>query len=139
VHPAILAPVKYHGQEEVQIDPPEGDPYSVLADVWSWKFTVETDYAFTINGTDGNVELLQWTVHLGDNFTNVYLNMTIPTDIEQFDAQFKIPSICPDNPIPCDNAYQQGLLSEKSYNLLKRGKSAFQKKAAAQKQQLLLQ
>ena len=86
MHPAILAPVKYHGQEEVQIDPPEGDPYSVLADVWSWKFTVETDYAFTINGTDGNVELLQWTVQLGDNNHNSNSTNSINNNHDHYTA-----------------------------------------------------
>jgi hypothetical protein len=137
VHPAFLAPVTYHGQEDVTVDPPDTDPYTVRADVWSWKFTAETDYAFTINGTDGQVELLQWTVHLGENFTNVYLNMTIPTDIDQFDAQFHIPAICPPDPIPCDNAFKQGLLSEKSYNLLKKRKQVAVRKATAAK--MLLQ
>jgi hypothetical protein len=124
VHPAILAPVKYHGQEGVLINPPEGDPYTVQADVYSWKFLTETDYAFTINGTNG-VELLQWTTNIiKENFTNVYLNMTIPTDLDKFDAQFKIPAICGNDPMKCDSAYQQGLLSEKTYGLLKKRKQS---------------
>ncbi len=97
VHPAILAPVTYKGQEQVEIDPDvrvrgaprartsprtphqpkhtrpkqDGDPYFIKGDVWMWKFLLETYYAITVNSTNGAPALLRWAVEVeGQQFNN---------------------------------------------------------------------
>ena len=123
VHPAIFSPVSYEGTEQVEIDPDEGDPYFIKADVWHWSFVVEKYYALTVNESDGSTGLLRWMVDLeGQQFNNTYLNYTEPSvnETSAFDAQFQIPEVCQGNILPCDNAFKKGLLSEKSYKRFKR-------------------
>ena len=75
VHPAILAPVAFKGTEEVEIDPDQGDPYFVKADVWAWSFLLEKFFALTTNSSDGSAALLRWVVELeGQQYNNTYLS-----------------------------------------------------------------
>jgi hypothetical protein len=124
VHPAFLAPVTYAGTEQVEVDPDQGDPFFVKADVWHWSFLLEKFYALTVNNTDGpGVGLLRWTVELeGQQYNDTYLNYTAPAanETSAFDAQFQIPEVCQGNILPCDNAFKSGHLSEVSYKRFKR-------------------
>jgi hypothetical protein len=89
--------------------------------VWTWKFILETYYAITVNSTNGAAALLRWSVEVeGQTVNNTYLNYTAPTNNAAFDASFNIPEVCQGNILPCDNYYNKGLLSEKSYKRFKR-------------------
>ena len=124
VHPPILAPVSYAGTEQVEIDPDQGDPYFIKADVWTWSFFGEKFFALTVNGTNGSTALVRWMDELlGEQYNDTFVNYTAPTDAKAFDSQFAIPEVCQgDNILPCDGAYKQGLLSEKSYKRFTRNK-----------------
>lgn len=127
VHPAALAQVHHTGQETFT----RFDGVTVTADVYEWKFTVETYNAFvtTDNVTGDNATLHKWIVRVeGDNFTNQYANYTeVPQDqAEAFRAQFYVPDVC-HNAMSCNGAREKGLLSDKSWKFLHHGTTTGQK------------
>ena len=70
VHPAVLAPVSFGGKRSIELDQPNGDPITMDADLWTWKFGPETYYAYT-SGTGNKAVLHKWIVNIEtQNFTN---------------------------------------------------------------------
>jgi hypothetical protein len=122
VHPAALSPVAFGGKKSITLDKPDGDQFSLEADLWTWKFGPETYYAYTTGSGDKGT-LHQWIVNIeGQNFTNTYLNYTAPADVAAFDGQFHVPSQCDhDNVLKCGDLHKAGKLSDKSYKFLKAG------------------
>ena len=120
VHPAFIAPVNYGGNQKLTIDLPEGQQETINADAWSWKFGFASYTAYTTGGKD-NATLHQWIVNAqGDNFTNTYLNFTVPKDIAAFNGQFNVPAVC-NGASSCGSLHSKGKLSDKSYKFLKSG------------------
>jgi hypothetical protein len=123
VHPAILAPVTHNGPVALTLDQPDGSQKTIQADEWTWKFALETVYAYTTGSGNTGVQLWQWKVNIeGNNITNTYLNYTAPTDVAAFDSQFHVPEQCNHpNVLKCDDAFKMGKLSEKSLKFVKAG------------------
>lgn len=120
VHPAAIAPVHHKGQETFS----RFDGVSVTADVYEWKFTVETYAAYVTNGTGEHAVLQRWDVTLGDDYTNEYANYTEVSaeDAAAFKATFYEPEVCK-QAMKCQMAFEKGLISEKSLKFLRSGKT----------------
>ena len=106
IHPKFLAPVKPLGKETITL---AVDKSTVDADVWEWKFGIATYWAYTTGPT-----LHRWVVQAASqNFTNDYVNYTVPTDVAAFKSQFRIPDVC-SSARSCD-----GQVSAKSLKFLR--------------------
>jgi len=128
VHPAILAPVHYRGQQTFT----RFDGVSVTADTYEWTFLIEKTTAFVTNGTgpDSTAVLQKWVVEAGGQpYPNQYANYTeVPaSEAAAFKATFKVPEVCRGNILPCANAHREGLLSAKSLRFLRAGRKTSQK------------
>lgn len=123
-HPEV--PVKSLGKQNITLYNGE----VVETDVWEWRVLVAKYTAFTRKSTLPNataVDLVRWTVGVSkDDFTNEYTDFQqIPAEkSDEFAKSFQIPEVCKSSHVmKCDNARKQGLLSDRSYSLLKYGAS----------------
>lgn len=113
VHPAILAPVTFGGEETIHL----GDGTTVDADVYTWSAGLAKYFVYTTGGDPSKNEtadLHRWTVQIqGDNITNEYYNYTAVQSSQAWIDTFEVPDVC-NGAMSCGDAHKLGLISDKS-------------------------
>lgn len=113
VHPAILAPVTFNGEETIHLR----DGTTVDADLYSWSFGPAKYFVYTTGGDPSKNETAQlhrWSVQVGgENITNEYYNYTAVQSSQAWIDTFAVPEIC-NGAMSCGDANKQGLLSDKN-------------------------